>query len=202
MPEFSNNWFEQHIPQWTAIMQRRGWDGSQPLTGVEIGSFEGRSTLWTLENPLRHPESRMYCIDTFEGGIEHSEEQTTALWERFCRNIAGSPHAGKVEVRRKLSRLALIDLLGAGVAADFVYVDGSHQAADVLEDLVLSFRLLKVGGLMICDDYLWFMERPDRRDVLNAPKIAIDAFVNINLRKISLIGRQQLYQLAFTKLSD
>ena len=28
---------------------------------------------------------------------------------------------------------------------DFVYVDGSHQAADVFEDAVLSFRLLNLG---------------------------------------------------------
>ncbi len=42
---------------------------------VEIGSFEGRSTLWILENLLRHPDSRMHCIDTFAGGAEHGAAQ-------------------------------------------------------------------------------------------------------------------------------
>lgn len=187
MPEFSNTWFVQHIPQWSAMARSRGWDGSRPVTAVEVGSFEGQSTLWILENLLQHPESKMYCLDTFQGGIEHSTSQTSNLWERFCANIASSPHAKKVEVRRNLSRVSLVKLINEGVQADFVYIDGSHQAPDVLEDLVLAFRVLKVGGLMICDDYLWFMEKPAQRDMLNSPKPAIDAFVNLYMRKLNVI---------------
>ena len=38
---------------------------------------------------------------------------------------------------------------------DLIYVDGSHTARDVLQDAVLGWGLLKRGGLMIFDDYLW-----------------------------------------------
>ena len=38
---------------------------------------------------------------------------------------------------------------------DFVYVDGSHSTADVLEDAVFSFGLMKLGGVIAFDDYLW-----------------------------------------------
>jgi len=36
---------------------------------------------------------------------------------------------------------------------DIVYIDGSHVANDVLQDAVLVWQLVKVGGFMIFDDY-------------------------------------------------
>lgn len=163
--------------------------------------------MWTLANLLRHPDSRIYCIDSFAGGIEHGADVTVALRERFDANIAQSGIEEKVVVHQGLSHQGLLTLRHAGVRADFIYVDGSHQAPDVLEDLVLSFRLLKIGGILICDDYLWFMENmdgrsPGREDLLNSPKIAIDAFVNIFIRKLRVIRNQPLSQLAFQKTAD
>ena len=32
---------------------------------------------------------------------------------------------------------------------DFIYIDGSHDAADVLLDAALSFKLVKSGGLIL-----------------------------------------------------
>ena len=57
---------------------------------------------------------------------------------------------------------------------DLIYIDGNHSAATVLEDMVLSFRLLRTGGVMICDDYTggW------GKNHLHFPKLAIDSFVN------------------------
>jgi predicted O-methyltransferase YrrM len=58
---------------------------------------------------------------------------------------------------RTRSRDALVALLVGGHAGtfDFIYIDESHQAADVLSDLTLSFPLCKIGGLITCDDYMW-----------------------------------------------
>jgi predicted O-methyltransferase YrrM len=41
---------------------------------------------------------------------------------------------------------------------DLIYVDGSHQASDVLTDSIITFQLLRVGGVMTFDDYVWCME--------------------------------------------
>ena len=38
---------------------------------------------------------------------------------------------------------------------DIIYIDGNHEPEYVLEDAVLSFPKLKVGGYMIFDDYEW-----------------------------------------------
>ena len=36
---------------------------------------------------------------------------------------------------------------------DMVYIDGNHEPEFALEDAVLSFHKLKVGGILIFDDY-------------------------------------------------
>jgi predicted O-methyltransferase YrrM len=169
---------------------------------IEIGSFEGRSTLWILENLLRHPSSRLYCVDTFQAEIEARHQAVDAIFDTFSKNVQESEGREKVIVSKGASKDFLARLMRDGVCADFIYVDGSHRAPMVLLDLVMGFSLLKVGGLMICDDYLWSMERPRFQDVLNSPKISIDAFTTIYRRQIEILPKQALYQLAFIKSSE
>lgn len=202
MPKFSTDWFRHHEPQWRELMAAMAWPGGGPLTAIEIGSFEGRSAMWLLENLLTHPESKLFCIDTFAGGIEHTKTQVDGLFQRFRENIDETGRGSKVEVRRGYSGAELVRLIGEDIRADFAYVDGSHQAADVLEDLVLTFRTIKPGGLMIFDDYIWTMEEAGKEDILNSPKISIDAFTNIYRRKLRILPFQRLCQLAVVKTRD
>ena len=83
-----------------------------------------------------------------------------------------------------------------------VYVDGGHGAPDVLADAVLAFRLLRVGGLMIFDDYLWGRdpERPD--DILRTPKPAIDAFLNVHWHAMRIVAGKPVYQLYARKIAE
>ena len=78
---------------------------------------------------------------------------------------------------------------------DIVYVDGSHRACDVLMDGVLAWRLLKPGGVMIFDDYLWEPDfLPSRR-----PQMAIDLFLEMFVDQYTLLGKH--YQVAIRKQS-
>lgn len=203
MPSFTEDWFSGHIPQWERFFfSRLGWQPDTRRCVVEIGSFEGRSTLWMLANLLRHPESRLFCIDTFEGGAEHDASQTDGLFERFRANLAESGQARKVEILRGDSANGLLRLLlRPGIAPDLIYIDGSHEAPDVLADLVIAFRLAPCGGVLLCDDYLWTREGPGEVDVLNCPKLAIDVFTNIHRRKIEILEGPHPSQVAFRKLS-
>jgi predicted O-methyltransferase YrrM len=76
---------------------------------------------------------------------------------------------------------------------DFIYIDGSHKAADVLEDAVLSFRLLKVGGLLIFDDYAWNGGGPTEFD---NPRRGIDAFYHAygNQLKQAHVSYQAIFE--------
>jgi hypothetical protein len=61
--QFSENWFEHNIPHWEQWIG--AFRGKSGLRALEIGSFEGRSTLWPCENILTADESRIDCVDLF-----------------------------------------------------------------------------------------------------------------------------------------
>ena len=195
MPTMTN-YFQPNEGPWRQLMQYMAWDPQKPLTAVEVGSFEGSSAIWMMNNMLLSPESRLYCIDPWA----FTEGQET--YERFLANIAELPNRAQVEPIRDWSHNGLRDLIHRGVQADLLYVDGDHHAPGVLRDLVVGFDLVKVGGLIICDDYLWDDPKFGGHRTLGRPKIAIDAFTTIYHEKIKMIRGLWNLQMAFVKASD
>lgn len=195
MAEFTTDWFGRYASYWTSLFADHGWHPGEPRTVIEVGSYEGRSALWMLENLLQHPQSRLYCVDTF-----HDREDPDSYWHRFEANVLASPHSGKVTVAASASLPFLAGFVAAGSKADFVYVDGSHRAAEVLEDLVLAFHALRPGGIIICDDYL--KAAPPGDLTLGSPKLAVDAFTTIYRDRLDIPWGQPLYQLAMVKTAD
>jgi predicted O-methyltransferase YrrM len=195
MAEFTSDWFGRYAAYWTELFANRGWHPGEPRTVIEIGSYEGRSALWMLENLLQHPDSLLYCVDTF-----HDREKPDSYWRRFEANVLGSEHVGKVRVTVSASRPFLTRFVARGSKADFIYVDGSHRAAEVLEDLVLAFHAVRAGGVIICDDYLKGARIGDL--TLGSPKLAVDAFTTIYRDRLDIPWGQPLYQLAMIKTAD
>ena len=181
--EFTNNWFA-HAPEvWEHLIPLLpGTPGERSF--LEIGSYEGRSAIWIAENMMQGSDS-LYCIDTWEGGEEHSQEDMDAVMQRFFRNKEKLENLKKVNWRctRDTSVNAMGELLFTQDAFDFIYIDGSHQAKDVLTDACMAWQLLKPGGIMVFDDYLW----GDPRDALHRPKLALDAFVNIFAEDLTVL---------------
>jgi predicted O-methyltransferase YrrM len=189
--EFQYNWFE--------ISGRANFEkyltkyrGFQYLNFLEIGSFEGMATVWLLENILISPTSRIMCMDTFEGSNEQKtlSINTSNLETRFRNNI--SKYKDKITILKGLSQ-ELLRTLPVSSAYDFIYIDGSHSAPDVLEDAILAFRLLKKGGTMIFDDYEWRFGT----DEIEMPKIAIDCFLNIFNKELTVLEKG--YQVIIQK---
>jgi predicted O-methyltransferase YrrM len=185
---FSVDWFAVVEPGWRRLVAELA--GRPGLRFLEIGSFEGRSTTWMLDNILTDPSSRIDCVDDFDtliGSAEHSlpyQVDMPAVERRFDHNIKASGAAHKVLKVKARSQEALRQLpLGA---YDLIYVDGSHLAPNVLEDAVLSFPLLKSGGLLIFDDYLW----ADLPGPLERPGPAIDAFLMLYEGRYELLHKE------------
>jgi predicted O-methyltransferase YrrM len=180
---FTQLWFEKNIPRWTSVLSDQAL---QKISVLEIGSFEGASTTWILENLMEHPDSTMIAIDTFKGSIEHIsseriKKELDTLEQRFHNNVAKTRKADRLTVIKDLSQHALLAL--QGLSFDFIYVDGSHVARDVLCDAVLSWPLLRENGMMIFDDYKWDKYEED----FNNPRIAIDAFLNCYRPNIEVV---------------
>jgi predicted O-methyltransferase YrrM len=128
---------------------------------LEIGSFEGRSATWFLNHVLTDESSELVCVDPFV---------RPALEARFDHNIRLVDWHRQVRKLKGKSGDVLPNLEPASF--DAIYIDGGHDAGTVLLDAMLSWRLLKPGGVLIFDDYLWKPERPLSR----RPKLAIDIF--------------------------
>ena len=193
--EFTTDWFSRFASVWSQLLSRY-----PPSRLLEIGSWEGRAACFLIETCAAERPVELHCVDSWAGGVEHDDKAMPAVEGRFDRNIAracaAAAHPVDFHKHKSFSAPALVKLLaeGRGESFDLIYVDGSHQAPDVMTDAVLGFMLLKVGGLLIFDDYLWSMEAQGKQDPLNMPKPAIDAFVNLHQRKLSVIGAP-LYQL-------
>lgn len=167
---FTTDWFSINIDNWTRWL---GHLKGKPVNMLEIGSFQGRSAIWSLENILTHDDSKIYCCDTFEGGVEHTEEHTNQMFDIFKNNV--SRFGDKVVVLKGKSG----DCLKAnnfGIDKkeffDVIYIDGDHRSHGALEDAILAFPLLKKDGIMIFDDYMG-------GDIhsIQCCKIGIDAFM-------------------------
>lgn len=197
--DFSADWFSRHVDTWNDLLTQL-----RPTRILEIGSFEGRSTCHLIEQCAKLTPLEICCIDTWEGGIEHDKRAMPDVERRFDQNIAlacsRASHRVAVRKLKKTSTLALAELLSARERPfDFIYVDGSHQAPDVLADAVMAFHLLRVGGIMIFDDYLWHIGPDGAQDPFNMPKPAIDSFINAFQRKLRILSGLPINQLFVEK---
>ncbi len=157
--QFSSDWFTYHIQVWEPLLT--DFKDKADVRYLEIGVFEGRSAIWMLENILTHPSARLTAIDIFSDDLQ----------ERFAGNIDKSGFRDKVEIVKGKSQEKLREL--PLESYDLIYIDGSHRAKHVYLDAALSWGILKEGGLLIFDDYLWNIEIP----VDLIPKGSIDTFL-------------------------
>jgi predicted O-methyltransferase YrrM len=145
---------------------------------LEIGSFEGRSAVWIVQY-MMEDGGELICVDTWEGGAEHVNGEMSGAEDRFKHNIdliIGNFVDRDVQPIKSTSVDALGNLISYKKQFDFIYIDGSHLAKDVLTDACMAWPLLKPKGFMVFDDYSW---KPPGFTLLQRPKVAVDAFINM-----------------------
>jgi predicted O-methyltransferase YrrM len=202
--QYSNNWFEVVKPVWDFLLPQ-----FNPQKVLEIGSFEGQSTCYLIEKmaELNSTEfSEIHCVDPWLNYVEMTVTHVPNAELIFDANVSmiKSLTGQNISItkHKDLSANVLPRMLAEGKKNyfDLVYVDGAHNAPDVLFDAVMAYELTRPGGVIIFDDYVWFNFTPvENRSVIDYPKIAIDAFTNIYSRKIDII-QAPLYQLYVRKI--
>lgn len=170
--DFGIDWFTPSIPVWEKALEC--YKGKANIHYLEVGVFEGRSLIWMLENILTDPTAKATAIDIFHESFK----------DKYFANIDLSGFSNKVNTIINYSQLALREL--PYESFDIIYIDGSHTKHDVLEDAVLSWRLLKVGGLLIFDDYRWAKYYPGEEGS-DYPKFAIDLFAQCMEKRLEVI---------------
>jgi predicted O-methyltransferase YrrM len=181
---FTTDWFSRNIAHWEKWLAHL--NGQPNICGVEIGSYEGRSAVWLLENIFTDPTSELTCVDSGDAGTHDTFRENTRAFRNLLFEPMQSRHWFADRSRHDLERYHL------------GYIDGDHSAAAVLSDAVSIFPLLRPGAVLIFDDYEWNPPgRPEIIGTLQHPKQGIDAFLTVFAVQLEVI--HQGYQVCVRK---
>jgi len=164
---------------------------------LEIGTFEGRTTTWILE---RIPNANVVCIEP-------------EPFTNFHNNLDCWIESGRLKWIKEYSFEALIQQYLNGYKYDLIYIDGCHCAKCVLQDAILSWKVLKIGGILLFDDYQMEIRDPwfyishkefetNKKDgcMWIHPKQAIDSFLSIYKGQYRIFVDN--YQIGVEKICD
>ncbi len=191
--EFTEDWFSENNPEKVV----RQFDEflsefkDKPCMFLEIGSFEGMSTIWMLENILTEESSQIFCIDAWA-------EWTGDAFVRFVSNINKTGLKDKVHIVKGDSSEEL--RIFPKEYFDFIYVDGNHDEKAVIKDAIGSFRILRKGGIIAFDDYLLgisYPNSPGSKAMNGSTKKAIDYFLDVFQDELEIIHKD--YQVWIRK---
>jgi SAM-dependent methyltransferase len=139
---YTQDWFSPHQAMWLAYFGSLA--GRPGLRFLEIGSFEGRSACWIAEHLLTGDGSMLVCIDPFNGYPDQERN--------FDHNVSASPKTAHKILKLRGRSCEVLNFLPAE-GFDFIYVDGSHAALDVIQDAAGAWKLLRPDGILVFDDY-------------------------------------------------
>ena len=127
---------------------------------LEIGNYQGMSSCWLLDKILIHPSDKLTCIDRdFDSKIRDNLTKTQARDKVTL--LEGDTHQQLMSLTSNSFDLANLQ-------------DRRKQAEYISQTTALVWKLMKVGGLVIFNDYGW---RRSNMPELN-PKQGIDNFLN------------------------
>ena len=129
------------------------------------------------------PDSRITCIDPFYNTEGRFDSNVTCYGDRV-RKLKGKgvPILFQLEEEKQ--------------AFDLVYIDGDHRRQPTFAHSVLSWPLLKVGGILIWDDWKWELERPSSE----RPEHAVDLFCTAFAPCLKTLHKS--YQVAVEKTGE
>lgn len=123
----------------------------KPIVYVEIGVHRGDSAAWIARNILTHPKSKGFGIDPY---TDHPDSQQ---WKAEAQDHLAATGVNwtwlPLPSQQALSRWEYGPI-------DLLYIDGKHQACNVLVDFCLAWPWLRVGSGVIFDDYAIGLRKP------------------------------------------
>lgn len=161
------NWFAQSAQG----NFEQGFPTDRPVRVLQIGAYVGHASEWILSHMA--DGSHLTDVDTWQGTANeaiHGTFDWDDVHRTYSERIAPWVNGGSLGVFRGTS-----DEFFAAYSTDefdFVYIDGSHEKAQVAKDAANAWLALTPGGIIAFDDYLWGAPDP-----ANAPRPAIDEFL-------------------------
>ena len=171
------DWFTHNIPIWNFYIKKLS-----KIKYLEIGTFEGRSVVF-MAKTIKELIS-IDVVDTFKGSDEHGSMRID--FNKVYRNFKNNTNQFKdlLTIHKSNSNSFFKK---NEKKFNLIYIDGSHHYADVLKDLINSYKFLEKDGIIICDDFKWTSYYQNKNE---NPALAIIKFIKLYKVKILYIGYQ------------
>jgi predicted O-methyltransferase YrrM len=119
---------------------------------LEIGCFEGLSSVFFADNFLDHEKSRLTCVDPFLSINDNDHGQYLKNNEEmnFDFNISSCKNSDKITIHKITSDKFFKN---NNQTYNCIYIDGSHVPDFIKRDMENSFDFLEKKGIMWMDDY-------------------------------------------------
>lgn len=124
---------------------------------LEVGVYTGTSLIEIIR---KIPNSFGLGIDSWKNYSEDNIDilqniEKNGIEQVFYKNVKTAGLEHRIKGMKGQSSEVLLELLREDMQYDFIYVDGSHRSFDVYLDLFLAWQLLRKGGVMAIDDYMY-----------------------------------------------
>jgi predicted O-methyltransferase YrrM len=153
----------KHVPGWLrdaeAVLL---FNLAKSCTGkgviVEIGSFQGKSTIWLAKGSQAGHRVKVYAIDPHGGAPGCKRRGDLWTFAGFKKNIVDAGIADLVVPLLATSERAALDFADP---VEMIFIDGDHKYESVQRDFELWFPKVIEGGTMAFHDTTRF-EGPKR----------------------------------------
>lgn len=176
----TTDYFSINAYYWNKILNKN----FKKFSYLEIGSWEGNSALYILKN---HSTENVVCVDLWD--IDNNfKELNKKNFDNFVKNLK--------EFENKYSYFKTTSddfFLKNNQFFDVIYIDGWHGTSQVNKDISNSWKFLKIGGIIICDDYFYGdIYKNSYKDI---PAPAINNFIKENKKnlKILCVNNNQIF---------
>jgi hypothetical protein len=128
-------------------------DNSKENNILEIGCFEGLSSVFFADNFLFNNKSSLTCVDPFLSitDNDHREFLQNNEESNFDFNISICENSNRIIKHRITSDMFFENNVNF---YNFIYIDGCHEIEFIKRDMDNSFRILQKNGILWMDDYL------------------------------------------------
>lgn len=193
------DWFGNKTEKLDAYLNK--YAGQPELNFLVIGAFNGKVPEHILKKFITDPSSKVTCIDSWIGSMDHN-------YAVIDKQLVGKAFDERLEPYK--DRVIKVDSDSADWLMknnfnqyDFIYIDGKNKPIEDMLDILLSYRMLKIKGMMCINNAGWVGNDDVARNAYADNKFtgfAGDWFTRMNIDKIKLNEKSD--QIWFTKTKD
>ena len=147
--KYTKNWFlsseiRNHLQNFV--------NGSNEHRILEIGCYEGLSSVYFADTLLNDPNSTLTCVDPFLSidNNDHLKYLENGEEKNFDHNISICKNTKKIKINKVTSDKFFET---NDKTYNLIYIDGCHETDFITRDMENSFKVLEFDGIMWMDDY-------------------------------------------------